>query len=462
MKTSYIIITVLLTGFVFLATQATSECIIFCQADASQSAFLQIDKNVYLKGDVILLYGSIGNYTQGYNVTAKIFDNQGNIVFTKTTIPKPDSPFLLRMSTNDTNWKTGGPYDLKVWYGSCCYMGERTFIFYADQLLPLKQEEAGMAFGNIKCNSGLVMMMKQEDGAVACVRPSSLQKLISLKWGYDPSEKLTTYGLKDVYHVGQEIDFKFRVNGFGNTCEQPTVTVRNSDQKIVWQSSQYATGCAVGLGMGNMEDEAYLGREPHLGYDYNRYGPLIINQTGTYFMNISWLDGNITKQLTVISPNPSDNNVIINASGGRPLDIMMHVNEIDVNGHAVTNDLPLTLQSGENATLKIEIASKISEPLSLQLRVFNNVGNYPDLAFAHVKFADDVSGLPNGLAASFGDSTVAMNANSSSQETLFLTVGHTTKASSYQIGVLGLTTINSTSGIEMGNSQTLWIPITIK
>ncbi|MDE1764732.1 MAG: hypothetical protein KGI27_00515 [Thaumarchaeota archaeon] len=301
MKSLYlVIIAISLTGFAFLVTQTTSECAIFCQAHASQSAFLQIDKNVYLRGDTILLYGSIGNYTQGYNVTAKIFDNQGNIVLTETTIPKPDLSFLLRIPTSDTGWRTGGPYDLRVQYGTCCYIGDSTFMFYAGQLLPLKQEEAGIAPWGVACNSGLVSITKQEDGSVACVNPGSLQKLISLNWGYDPSEKLTTYGLKSVYHAGQEIDFKFRVNGFGNICDQPTVTVRNSDQKIVWQSQQYSTGCAIGEQSGHMENEAYLGREPHLGYDYNRYGPLIIDQTGTYFMNISWLDGNITKEFSVI------------------------------------------------------------------------------------------------------------------------------------------------------------------
>lgn len=294
------IIVILLIGFAFLTTQARLDCIILCQSDASQSAFLQIDKNGYLKGDVILLYGSIGNYSLGSNLTAKIFDNKGNILLTQVTTPKSDSSFILRIPTNDTDWKTSGPYDLRVQYGTCCYIGDSTFIFYVDHLPPLKQEVAGIPFWNITCNSGLVMMMKQEDGSIACVKPSSLQKLISLNWGYDPSDKITIYGLKDIYHVGQEIDFKFRINGFGNICEQPTVTIKDYDQKIVWQSSQYATGCAVGLGTGHMEDEAYLGRESHLGYDYNQYGPLIINQAGKYFMNISWLDGNITKEFSVI------------------------------------------------------------------------------------------------------------------------------------------------------------------
>ena len=280
----------------------------FNQAHAIQSAFLQIDKNVYLKGDIILLYGSIGNYAQGSNVTAKIFDNKGNLLLTQTTIPKQDLTFLLRIPTNDTNWKTGGPYDVQVWYGTCCHIGDSTFTFYSDKLPPLKQSEEGIPFWDMTCNSGLTMIMKQEDGAVACVKPDSLQRLVALNWGYDPSEKITTYGLKDIYQAGEEIDFKFRVNGFGNICDQPTVTVTNSDQKIIWQSSQYATGCATGLVNGQMEDEAYLGRESHLGYDYNNYGPLTINQAGTYFLNISWLDGNLTKQFTVIE-QPSETTI---------------------------------------------------------------------------------------------------------------------------------------------------------
>ncbi len=294
-----VLITILVTVITFLTSQ-TTECKIFCQANASQPVFLQIDKTVYLKGDIILVYGSIGNYSLGSNVTAKIFDSKGNPILTQVTKPRQDLTFLLRIPINNTDWKTGGPYDLRVQYGTCCYIGDATFTFYAGLLPPLKQEEAGMAFWNIQCNSGLVMIMKQEDGSVACVKPASLQRLVSLNWGYDPSEKLTVYGLKSAYHVGQEIDFKFRVNGFGYGCDQPTITVRDSYQKIVWKSSQYATGCAIGIGTGHMEDEAFLGRESHLGYDWNNYGPLIINQTGTYYINISWLDGNITKEISVV------------------------------------------------------------------------------------------------------------------------------------------------------------------
>ncbi|MDE1830328.1 MAG: hypothetical protein KGI25_08395 [Thaumarchaeota archaeon] len=270
----------------------------------ANASFLQIEKKTYEKGDIILIYGTVDSYNSSFKVIIQIFDNNHNLLLTSSTYPKQDGSFLSRIPTNDTNWKTGGPYDISVQYGSH-YIGDDTFVYYSDQLPPLKQEQE-IPFWNIQCNSGLVIIMKQEDGSIACVKPSSLQKLISLNWGYDPNEKITTYGLKTVYHVGQEIDFKFRVNGFGNICEQPTVTVRDSDQKIIWQSQQYTTGCAIGIQSGHMEDEAYLGRESHLGYDYNQYGPLIINKTGTYFMNISWLDGNITKQFTVISLAPEN------------------------------------------------------------------------------------------------------------------------------------------------------------
>ncbi|MGI0102647.1 MAG: hypothetical protein ACREA7_08655 [Nitrosotalea sp.] len=166
---------------------------------------------------------------------------------------------------------------------------------------------------------------------------------------------------------------------------------------------------------------------------------------------------------STIQPIQSDNNTRINANGGRPLDITMHVNETETNGQAISiPNLPITLKDGENTTLKIEIASRVPEPLSLQFRVFNDVGNYPDMAFARVKFNGDVSGLPNGLIASFGKNVVAVNANGSDQDTLTFTVGQTTKTGNYKIGVLGLATISSSAGIQIGDSQILWIPITIK
>ncbi|MGI0047285.1 MAG: hypothetical protein ACREBB_08870, partial [Nitrosotalea sp.] len=242
----------------------------FDQTANASSPFFYTDKNTYVKGDIILVYGSVGNYVPNTLVTIQILDNNNTQLLVSTTNPKPDASFIARIPTNGTDWKSGGPYYVKIQYGTCCNIGNSTFLFYADhQLSPLKQTEAGLPFWDIKCDSGLVTIMKQEDGTVACVKPNSLQKLISLNWGYDPSEKLTVYGLEDSYQVGQEIDFKFRINGFGNNCEQPSITVRNSDQKIVWQSLQYSSGCAVGGQSEHIEDEAFLGNETHLGYDYN-------------------------------------------------------------------------------------------------------------------------------------------------------------------------------------------------
>jgi hypothetical protein len=183
----------------------------------------------------------------------------------------------------------------------------------------------------------------------------------------------------------------------------------------------------------------------------------------------------------VIMQNQNNEKIILNANGGRPLDLAFHVKELDVKTYAIVTPslsiknaivtgtltfvnpaFPIVLERGENATLKIEIESHVPYPLSLQLRVFNNVDNNYDLAFAHVKFNGDASGLPNGLTASFGSDVLTVDANGSNQETLTFTVGQNVKAGNYQIGVLGLATINSPDGTEMGNSQTLWIPITIK
>jgi hypothetical protein len=291
MKTLHItiiatILVVLASGFVLTGANALSP-------------FLQTDKKFHVKRDIILVYGSVGDLIPDTNATVQILDNKNNLLLNSTTTPKDDGTFLVRIPTNDTNWKTGGPYKINVQYGTCCQVGESTFTFYANQLPPLKQAQLGTVFWEITCESGLVKITKQEDGLVACVNPNSLQKLVSRNWGYDPSEKLTTYGLKDAYHVGEEIDFKFRVNGFGIGCEQPSVIVRNFEQHIVWQSPQYATSCGLNDPW-HMDAEAFLGNETHLGYDYNGYGILKITPPGTYFMNILWLDENTTKKFVVM------------------------------------------------------------------------------------------------------------------------------------------------------------------
>ncbi|MGI0088500.1 MAG: hypothetical protein ACREBI_11180 [Nitrosotalea sp.] len=315
---------------------------------ASASPFLQIDKNTYVKGDVILVYGSVGNYVPNTLVTIQVLDNNNTKLLALTTNPKSDASFIVRIPTNGTDWKTGSPYDVKVQYGPTI-IGDSTFVFYADhQLSPLQQSDAGIPFWDIKCDSGLVTIMKQEDGTVACVKPSSLQKLISLNWGYDPSEKLTVYGLKDVYQVGQEIDFKFRINGFGGYCDyQPSITVKDYDQKIVWQSSRYIVSCHPSEGgkSGHREDEAFLGSEAHLGYDYNNYGPLIIKQTGTYSMNISWLDGNVTKEFTVIA----------NQTSLSALKLYLSTNSTSIqSGQAIGIDVSLNNTSLQQLTLPVQ------------------------------------------------------------------------------------------------------------
>ncbi|MDE1873439.1 MAG: hypothetical protein KGH99_08195, partial [Thaumarchaeota archaeon] len=129
---------------------------------------------------------------------------------------------------------------------------------------------------------------------------------------------------------------------------------------------------------------------------------------------------------------PHDAKVIINASGGRPLDLIFHVKELDMRTQTIVNpNFPIILESGKNATLKIEIESHVPHPLSLQLRVFNNVGNNYDLAFAHVKFNGDASGLPNGLTVSFSSDVITVDANGNDQDALTFTAGQNVKTGNY-------------------------------
>lgn len=48
---------------------------------------------------------------------------------------------------------------------------------------PLKQFKTGISANDVKCNSGLLLVIKSSDGSPACVTPSTAQKLQERGWG---------------------------------------------------------------------------------------------------------------------------------------------------------------------------------------------------------------------------------------------------------------------------------------
>lgn len=156
-----------------------------------------------------------------------------------------------------------------------------------DSLSPLKQFKSGIATKDISCNNELQLVIKAEDKYPACVKPSSIKKLVSLHWALEPVNELTVEKFKDTYKVGEKIDFVLKFKGFLG-CGYPSFIVKNAGNKTIWESPTVLMLCDPDTGYGENKWK--------FGELYN----LMINQTGSYAMNISVSDKTIGKEFFVI------------------------------------------------------------------------------------------------------------------------------------------------------------------
>lgn len=94
-------------------------------------------------------------------------------------------------------------------------------------------------------------------------------------------------GLNDTYNLGQPIDFQVNVSGFDyfDAGETPDINITKADGTIVWQNPHYLVMCC-----------------PAEFIDYNKTfdltqlgGPILVNQSGTYFVHVDY-DWNSTEK----------------------------------------------------------------------------------------------------------------------------------------------------------------------
>jgi hypothetical protein len=158
---------------------------------------------------------------------------------------------------------------------------------------PFKQIKNGVLSHNVICKAGFVLVEKSSTNSVACVKPTTFSKLISSKWGFDPSMELTVEGLKDAYKVGEQIDFVMKFNELIGDCTEPHVLVKDQTNQTIWESKFIEVPCPPDLTLHHAEGEMKFGNS-ELGY-------LRINQTGSYYIHI-WFATEITEKINIINP----------------------------------------------------------------------------------------------------------------------------------------------------------------
>ncbi len=141
------------------------------------------DKKSYVKGDTIIVSGRVEAVVAGTPITIQILDSTYNIVNLTTTYPAANGTFSFNVTTMDPKWKACGTYTAIMQYG-LSQVGARTTFYFCDSVpAPLKQLKSGIPANEIKCNQGLVLIIKTSDNSPACVKPQTAQKLINRGWG---------------------------------------------------------------------------------------------------------------------------------------------------------------------------------------------------------------------------------------------------------------------------------------
>lgn len=159
---------------------------------------------------------------------------------------------------------------------------------------PLKQFKAGTEAKDISCKEGYVLIIKSQDGFPACVTPDTANRLVTQGWNPSTINKLAVDGLHTVYHVGEKIDFTINFKGFVISCDYPHVSIMDSSQNVIWKGNNLVQLCDPEMGL----HPVYVNQTDQL--DGGLGGPLAINQTGDYTVQISWYDQKLNVGFTVI------------------------------------------------------------------------------------------------------------------------------------------------------------------
>lgn len=174
-----------MTGIVNVGTSTTIQ--------PEDTISFSTDRSSYHKGDSILISGQVSNFIPHEQVTIWITNLQGIAVAIAHAETESGKNFSTSMPAGGGLWESGNTYRVYAQYGSRSSVASTDIVFepqnYTQKnnvplttLAPLKQIKSGVNANNIQCISGLVLIIKTEDGSPACVKADSATKLLARGW----------------------------------------------------------------------------------------------------------------------------------------------------------------------------------------------------------------------------------------------------------------------------------------
>lgn len=158
---------------------------------AQNNATLDVNTS---SGQVVItgtVYASFSN-----PVVLKIQNPKGTLIAIDQLKPASDGTFSTTFGPSARLWSVPGNYTVTV-SSNTQELGKTVFYFNGTnspfpslprgintmgRLLPLEQFKRGTAASDVKCNDGLLLVIKAEDGTPACVKPDTAQKLMEKGW----------------------------------------------------------------------------------------------------------------------------------------------------------------------------------------------------------------------------------------------------------------------------------------
>ena len=172
----------------------TNECVLPAGTTTTEPSPITISTRdaSYIFGDRIDIDGLVNGATDRVDVDIKILDPSGVIVKENDERTNPNGEFDTSASSGTTNnWVLSGTYAVEV--TSDTLSGQTTFSFagtdsefgfggtLSETIPPVQQMKSGISPADVECRFGLEPIQKPT-GSVACVRSSSIEKLLDIGW----------------------------------------------------------------------------------------------------------------------------------------------------------------------------------------------------------------------------------------------------------------------------------------
>lgn len=165
-------------------------------------------------------------------------------------------------------------------------------------LPPLRQLSNDVPKDQVQCREGLVLASKSSDDSPACVRPETKQMLVETGWASVdhaemPKKQAEISAIQ--YRYSQEVnkqvsDFYVKIEGTGYNYYPPKLWISNWQNQTVWTNPDATFPKFARTIQGDFCKEYRF---------YDIGGPVILNDTGTYTMHMSFEDQLASYQLSV-------------------------------------------------------------------------------------------------------------------------------------------------------------------